>query len=67
MNEIDKKLKDYKPIDVLSIIQPKEFNIRDSFFKYNEHYLLVSGNAEEVMKDIDSDMDNIIEYNANEL
>lgn len=51
----------------LSIIQPKEFDIRDSFFKYNEHYLLISGNAEEVMKDIDSDMDNIIEYNANEL
>lgn len=67
MNEIDEKLKGYKPIDVLSIIQPKEFDIRDSFFRYNEHHLLVSGNAEEVMKDIDSDMDNIIKYNSEEL
>ena len=39
----------------------------NSFFRYNEHHLLVSGNAEDVMKDINSDMDNIIEYNANEL
>lgn len=67
MNEIDTKLKGYKPIDVLSILQPKEFDIRDSFFRYNEQHLLVSGNAEDVMKDINSDIDKIIEFNADEL
>ena len=67
MNDFDEKFEGYDPIDVVSALQPRGFDIRDNFFKYDEHHLVMSGNAQDVMKDIEEDLDQIIEFNADEL